>query len=365
MGFIDTHKMYQKYKEDPLVLLLLKYFRTSKSIIQIPPVWKSFIEKSTEKTDINLLLSQLNNWGINDEIDFTLRGTALLDNIHDSRLRTLFIEADATATAKKIAWNAALELVFIHRGFVPSAEARQILSKGFARVGSDITYTETGTIRYKIHRRIPAVVNLIPPEWFLANCGPGVSDSTLLERFRQDYAQGFPPNETKAGGKFALKAWFKKILCYTDRARFDPNSLTSRMNSYFPKQVNGALFEDEQTFYLELLGNEPDELSSEEAITRRNVQFSFKQDRRGHPRQMSLDFPCFTAEDRDFASSRGLHLPSATHKFVGSPKFYFDGNQGDMGQEQGENLVKGLRRVYTELHQATEYEELRKNALKT
>ena len=362
MSFIDTHKGYQKYKEDPLVLLLMKYFKTNTATFQIPPVWKSFIEKSTDATDINLLLSQLRNWNIDEEIDANLRGTDLLNAIYDSRLRALFKEADANAATKKVSWNVALENTFIRRGFVPSIEKRQLLPKGFASINCDLRFTETGTVTYEVDRRIPNVQSLIPSQWILANCSPEITDPVMLKRFLHDFSRGFPPEEVRQNGGFSLRAWFKKIFCYTDLAKWDPETMASSMESFFPARLNGSLHDDEQQFYFTVLSHKPDEIKTDQDVEKRNVQLSFSRDRRGSPRPTVIDFPAFLPETWADAAKKGINLPPPSRSFDGRPTFYFeDGN--DRGPETGYQLARGLRSIYSELAKATEYELLRKKAL--
>jgi hypothetical protein len=359
MSFMDTHGAYQEHKEDPLVVLLLKYLTEKATALNIPEVWKSFIKQSTSTTDLNLLLSQLPVWGLTLEIDPTLRGEELLSTIVDYQYVPLFNRADTLCNEGR-PWPIALEEALIEKGLIPTPESRKMLNKAHIRMEGDVIYTETGIVTYRVHRRIPAVKLLIPPEWILENCNPDVGDNRVLRRLSEGMNNSFAPFDVRSEGGFTFRAWCKKIFCYSPVTRFDTDKLRGALDPLFPKQISGSTLDDEQMVYVDLHSPVPDQLREAKDIDQRGTRIEFKQDRRGAPRLTEMRFPTFDTRTVQSAQGKSIILPEAHRIYSGRPQKAYSGVGNSLEKKK---LVDSLRLAYTELTQASEYDKHRRAAL--
>lgn len=362
MAFMDTHEAYQKHKDDPLVKMLLEFFRNG-SGVKIPEVWRSFIMKSSEHTDINLLLSQLHNWGINEEIDATLRGPELLDHIMSFRLRLVFRSADSIATNKEMPWPLALEEAFIQKGYIQTPQKRKLTANGKVLFNCNLKYVETGTVTYKVHRSIPEVFCLIPPEWILDNCSPDVSDEEIMSRFMTWMQNGFAPIDVQRNGGFEFKMWLKKVLSNNDRGRWDVTKLVSRLSGFFPKRIQGQQFDDESMFEMELIKHVPTPLSTDNDVNNRHVKLELRRDRRGAPRPTHFQFPVFSYAEQDDMENQGVRVPPVHTIHNGVIHDYYTDPRSESGLEQKDYMVSAFRRTYEELRKSLAYDKLRREAL--
>jgi hypothetical protein len=364
MGLLTTHEAYLEHKDHPMVLMLLEFFRNGDSF-KIPEVWKSFIMKSTDQTDINLLLSQLHVWGLaGTEIDTSLRGPALFDNLFEARLRAVFVKADSihATTKPPMPWPLALERAFEDRRLIPPMKQRQAVSKGHVSVNCNLNYTERGVVNYSFRRSISNILLLVPPEWVLAHCGPERSDREIMDLFKRDLCHGFAPDEVRREGGLLHRGWLRKVLQQTDVERWNPLRMCSSLRNVFPKTFQAAGRDSEPIISVQVSEATASTIDSDEEANRRNVELTPALDRRSNPYTTSMEYPVFMQRDLDVFSHEGIPAPPRERIYYGvlgtEPA-----RQADNFEAEVAALAEGLRRVYTDLSRAEEYDRLRAEAM--
>jgi len=343
---------YEKYKNDPFVKFLLKYFDNN-SKVSIPGIWQRFISQSTPESDINLLLAQLQNWGIeNPTIDVNLRGNELLQAILDSRLAPIFTKATELAEKNGLKWPEALELALSAKGHIPSKATRDMIGTASMHVNGDLIYTETGTVRYEVVRRIPDVSMLVPPSWILRYCGPEVSDNDMVTAFTNAHHRGFAPMEHLRAGGFSLRECWKKIFRKTPTSRWDRDKMTSSMEGIFPKQIQISRWDDEPPATMHLLECRRSAMKTDEDVDRRAIHMDWRRDSRNRDRMTNIRFPVCNNVD-------GQRVPESKLVYRGYPRVAIADQDEDWV-----SLITALRNAYDTLAQASNYDDARKQALR-
>jgi hypothetical protein len=223
---------------------------------------------------------------------------------------------------------------------------------------ADINYRETGTLKYVVQRRIPAAGINIPGQWILENCGPEHSDEALMINYREAQANMFQlKGESKIRTRgFALLEKIKGLLeTSTPRDLFDTETLSSMLNRTFPYRMNGAQWDEEPQFTMELLEPKPDPMKFGTDVIRKAVSFSDCKGRRNSPRTTKMMFPVFTHEIRDKLSRKNITRPSTRTVFEGHVM-----GENDHGEMTAEYFIGKLRSVYAMLEAVRNYNETRK-----
>jgi hypothetical protein len=354
---IKDHGNYQKYKEHPLVVLLMKCYREQSEKV-IPEVWISFIRKSTPESDMVLMSSQLAKWGIQGGLDDALRGEELLSFIMDSRALRYLLEADQHSGNTGCEWPKALEYILTAHRITPSEIQRKTYEYADIYMRADVNYVETGTLKYTIQRRIPGVVINIPAQWIIENCGPEHSDGRLMANYREGQVNMFQlrgESKIKTRG-FALLEKIKSLLeSSTPRDLFDTDSLSSSLNRLFPNRINGAQWDEEPQFAIEVHDPKPDPLKYGTDVIRKNVMFTDCHGRRNTPKITKMLFPVFSTEMRDKFARKNIQRPSAITEFE-APVM----SEDETGEMTPTRFIGKLRGIYEKLEAVRSYNEARK-----
>lgn len=353
---VKNHGNYQKYKEHPLVVFLISRYR-EEAETTIPAVWVSFIKKSTPESDMILLSSQLVKWGVTEPLDDTLRGEELLAFISDVRLLRFLNETDTHASNTGREWPQSLEELFTHHKVIPDKMKCETYQYSDVSMRCDLNYIETGTLKYIVHRRIPAVNVSIPGQWILENCGPEHSDSGLLNNYREGQTNMFQlkgESKIKTRG-FALLEKIKGMLeSGTASDQFNTETMSSHLNRTFPKMIQGAQWDEEPQFSMEVFEPKPDPLKFGTDVIRRKVTFSDCMSRRGGPRITKMLFPYFTREVRDMIDRKSIRRPTSRTAFDQTVL-----SEDENGEMNAGYFVRQLRSIYTQLEDVRKYNDAR------
>jgi hypothetical protein len=199
----------------------------------------------------------------------------------------------------------------------------------------------------------------IPGQWILENCGPAFSDAEIDVNYREGQANMF---QLKGEGKIRTRgfALLEKIKCLLETGTpsdlFNTDTLASPMHRTFPKALNGAQWDEEPQFVMELSEPTPDPLKFGTDVIRKSVTFADCKGRRGLTRITKMMFPAFAREVRLKLDRKGVSRPSLRTEFEGHVM-----GENENGAQTTEFFVGKLRGIYDKLEAVHSYNELRKD----
>ena len=358
MEVLSKHKDYLKHKDDPLVILLLKTFESSGSST-IPKVWQDYIRKTTADSDLTVLRARMRKLKIQMPADDSIRGASLFEFLSGNHYSEIFEQTSEYWGEGEggLSWPESLMWVLRSRGCVPKASEIKTATMACVNVTMDLTYMETGTVEYRVTRRIPRTVVSIPSQWILENCGPKFSDDDVMRNFVEGQRLYFTvkgEGKSRANGLWVKEQLGRLLASFTPRDLFDTNTLTSLIQRVFNSaRVRGAQWDDEQQCDVILTNVTPSKLKFGTDVSRRSVGFDFCQSRRGSRRQTTIVYPQFTYPNREKLSMRNIYRPSARTIYEMTPF------QEDV--EQGENpskyFIEALRKAYNSIYRPVEFKE--------
>jgi len=344
---MTIQEKFNKVKDHPLVVLLLKYY-TKKSSQHIPPVWRDFIKNSTESTNLDLLYLQLPRWNINpSEIPSDLRGTELLDRLLELKLQPTLNEAQQRMTKQKCGIIPAMEAIFRERQFIPNSNpAENPNSNGNIRTNLNYSYIERGTIEYEVVRTGLAHV-LIPPSFIRAYFGPEHSDAQIWLAFVEGLNTKFRSPEDPPAEDDTIERVLRNLRLRGDSNISPRSGIRRRASGVFPMQINVRLSDREEPTSMVLHRPKPRDPQASD------VTFKLPCNTRRQPTNLELSFPALNDNDYRTAEESGVRIKGPTlafHEIV------------DENNNQP-SFIAALRAVYDQLTEVERFQEERKLAL--
>lgn len=356
---MTIQEKFAEVKDHPLVVLLLKYYAKNAKH-PIPAIWQSFIKDSTPDTNLDLMYLQLPAWRLlPDQIPEGLRGPELLNHILNLKIQPVLDIVSQTMTNKKLGFIPALEQVFRANKIIPSCVAANNPSSNFG-VGmfpAAYEYVETGTLKYRITRTVPA--NLcIPASFIRAFCKPEYSDDQVWRNFIAGMDTKFKsPQETSVTN--ASFEWLWKLFRSPKEYALSPTTLTRAISSVsFPAVFNVCCSNDERVEQMILSNPVPDKTNSS------SVRFRFPKTPEGRPARTNLYFPAvFNDADLQDLSTAGIRPEPAVPVFTGNIGGYLQNPDDPDYVEMRSNFVAALRQAYERITESETFQAQRNAAI--
>jgi hypothetical protein len=353
-------ELFTEYESHPLVAFFISQLNNKGGRTGISEVWRDFMRKTDDATDMSILRVQFANWGLINKIDTTLRGEQLLRAVESIHLKPYFSSAQTVVDRHPTtSFPEALERILTVEGVLPSLTTESAEDMGGAGITMDLTYVETGTVTYTATRRIPRCLLVIPRTFVVDHFGPEVSDANIIARFKDGmntFFGGTNPNYVASNEEAGIALnHMREVLWQELMSEMEFNQPFKLSKGFV---INGIL-NDEPPIQIQLSQPKPRSLhkyaDTAAELVKRQYQLAPHRRRSGGGREVECWYPAYTQKTKGKLSTRGMRPANA--------KIYSDPIDFTQLDAYGPTLVSFLRQVYTMQCGKLQYEHARAEAM--